>query len=134
MVLAHLKGKELCLQAYIGPPGVEARYQILHSCVVELQRTGIVAPDTTVPTWKRLPDSVHQGTFDMEQAFAASACIDATQTLSTPLQAQLPDGNIGASQCNAPCAMDTEAADCCKDRDQQSSTRCGCMLRWEFQA
>ena len=29
------------LQAYIGPPGLSARYDILRSCVLELQRAGV---------------------------------------------------------------------------------------------
>lgn len=32
-----------CVQAYIGPPSIAARHDILRSCCVELSRVGILA-------------------------------------------------------------------------------------------
>jgi SpoVK/Ycf46/Vps4 family AAA+-type ATPase len=31
------------MQVYLAPPSVKARYQILHSCIVELMRKGIIS-------------------------------------------------------------------------------------------
>ena len=44
------------LQAYIGPPGLSARYDILRSCVLELQRAGVVASGAAPPPWSSLSE------------------------------------------------------------------------------
>jgi hypothetical protein len=54
--LEHQVNKVNDLQAYVGPPGLSARYQILHSCVTELQRTGIVDDHSPPLSWDALQE------------------------------------------------------------------------------
>eukprot|EP00892_Ulva_mutabilis_P010083 jgi/Ulvmu1/7447/UM036_0109.1 len=37
------------IKAYIGPPSAPARYAILRSCILELHRAGVLAPDSAMP-------------------------------------------------------------------------------------
>lgn len=45
------------IKAYIGPPSVRARYEMLRSCVAELSRAGILAPALPLLTWLQLQES-----------------------------------------------------------------------------
>lgn len=50
-----------CLQAYIGPPGVSARYEILCSCISELQRVQVIPPMDAPPLpWDALKPSLNE--------------------------------------------------------------------------
>ena len=45
------------IKAYIGPPSVRARYEMLRSCVAELMRVGILAAGPPLLSWLQLQDS-----------------------------------------------------------------------------
>lgn len=45
------------IKAYIGPPSVRARYEMLRSCVAELMRAGILAPGPPLLNWLQLQES-----------------------------------------------------------------------------
>ena len=43
------------IKAYIGPPSLRARYEMLASCLTELSRAGILAPSPPLLPWAHLP-------------------------------------------------------------------------------
>ena len=53
------------IKAYVGPPGLKARYEILRGAVAELKRAGLVAADA--------PDEHLPGPFSQETATSARA-------------------------------------------------------------
>lgn len=62
------------IKLFIGPPNLQARYEILRSCVEELQRTGIVqSPDRLLP-FHELPQVDAIDDNQVEQTFAMGIC------------------------------------------------------------
>ena len=47
------------IKQYIGPPSTQGRYAILHSCLVELMRVGIIQSNSILPKWndKEAPEN-----------------------------------------------------------------------------
>jgi hypothetical protein len=102
------------LHAYIGPPGRSARYQILLSCVRELQRTGIVASAHAPPAWAELHDA---GSSELLGRFEAGMSVrgldsGVTSKCSTP-EGAMQDGASGEQPVDCPeplCTLPSSAS------------------------
>jgi glucose-6-phosphate isomerase len=64
------------IKAYVGPPGLKARYEILRGAVAELKRAGLVAADA--------PDEHLPGPFSRETATSARALAANAYVLRRP--------------------------------------------------